>query len=398
MRAPLRSIVLSLLVLSMGVTLVVGVGVPGAAAAPSPAVTDDTTLFQPAEVGPNTTRQLQLEAVDASGTGTASVSVTQAMQAETGAVEATLDHYALRERLDAGTADQAALLRAAIDRNEARIERLRARETAAREQFRAGEIEADCYLSTVGAVNREAMAFERILEDYEELTASHPALQDRVAVQRTETVTFTGPLATEAGAAVVGGDRTAEIYVSTSQSGMALSAIRDGSYVREIMRTDARDDAVGGVDLDAAQDRISTLYPWAWEHKGDVSINTVGQDVFRFQLSHGHGELNSLLDTSSDNVYREIQTKSLTNLPVVPGPQTTVNNTTLQLSAVRAGAPLRIQVQNATGAPVTASVTVGEEAIGTTGETPVWLLSPAEPFNVTAETGAETLELAVQPT
>ncbi|MFW5922266.1 MAG: DUF7094 domain-containing protein, partial [Halodesulfurarchaeum sp.] len=208
---------------------------------------------------------------------------------------------------------------------------------------------------------------------------------------------YTGPVAEEAGTAVAGGGETETVFVAVSEEGMTLSAIRDGTYVREIMRTDIRDDEVGGVDLDAAQSRIAELYPWAWEHKGDVSINTVGQDVFRFQLSHGHGVLNSFLDTSSGNVYREVQTKSLSNLPVVAGQSVTVDNTTLQLSRARAGSPLRIQVVNETGSPIQATVTANGRTLETTGDEPVWLLSPGGTFNVTAETADTELELEVTP-
>ena len=218
-----------------------------------------------------------------------------------------------------------------------------------------------------------------------------------MAAVRTDTVRYTGPVAEEAGAAVTGGDRTGEVFVAVSGDGMALSTIRDGTYVREILRTDARDAAVGGVDLDAAQSRIAELYPWAWAHKGDVSINTVGQDVFRFQLSHGHGVLNSLLDTSSGNVYREIQTKSLSSLPTVAGPSTTVGNVTLLASHPRAGAPLQIQVVNETGAPVRATVTANGSTLGTTAEDPVWMLTPSQQFTVTAQVGDDSLELIVNP-
>jgi hypothetical protein len=178
---------------------------------------------------------------------------------------------------------------------------------------------------------------------------------------------------------------------------MALATLGEGTFTREVMRTDARDDAVGGVDLDAAQTRIAELYPWAWAHKGDVSINTVGQDVFRFQLSHGHGELNSLLDTSSGNVYREIQTKSLSGLPVSPGSSRTVENTTVRVSAAQPGWPVRIDVRNQTDAPVSATVSVNGTSVGTTAEGPVWVLSPTEPFTVTASTDDQTIDVEVKP-
>jgi hypothetical protein len=210
-------------------------------------------------------------------------------------------------------------------------------------------------------------------------------------------VRYAGPIADAVGTAVVGGEPTGRIAVAVDASGLTLSTLQDGTFTREVMRTDARDDAVGGVDLDAAQERIAELYPWAWANKGDVSINTVGEDVFRFQLSHGHGELESLLDTSAGAVYREIQTKSLSNLPVATGPSTTVRNRTLAVSEPRPGWPVQIQVVNETGAPVDATVSVDGEQLGRTTTGPVWYLSPAEPFNVTASADGRALNVTVTP-
>ncbi|MFB6086048.1 MAG: hypothetical protein ABEJ84_04485 [Halodesulfurarchaeum sp.] len=403
MTRPRRTVLPILVLLLVGIGSVLGAGTPVAASGmggsgePPRATAGDPLLFQPVKIAPNTTRMLQLDSLAESAIASRSVSVTNALQAETVAVEAALDRRATDRRFGGSGVNDERILSAAIDRIEARIEALAERERAARERFRTGKIGPEEYLATVGEVNREARALESTIEAYERLVDTYPSLQDRLAAARTEVVRYTGPLADEVGTAVVGGERTGESFVAVSENGMVLAAIQDGTYVREIMRTDARDEAVGGVDLDAAQNRIAELYPWAWKHKGDVSINTVGEDVFRFQLSYGHGVLNSLLDTSSGNVYREVQTKSLSSMPVVEGRSTTVNNTTLRVSEARVGAPLRIAVVNATGNPITATVTANGTTLGTTGTGPVWMLVPNEPFNVTADTGTRSLELAVHP-
>lgn len=398
MTRPLRSVLLALLVLGLGASLLLGAGMAVAATEePVSPTVNDSVLYQPVEIGPNTTRSLRLDTVEESAISTGSVSVTDAMQAETVAVESTLDRHAVRDRLTDPGVDRERVLRAALDRNAARIDELASQEASARDRYRTGEIEPETYLATLGQANQEALALERTLSAYEELVEDHPILQDEVAAQQTDTLRYTGPVADEIGSAVTGGEPTGEIYISVAENGLALSALRDGSYNREVMLTDARDDAVGGVDLDAAQTRIAELYPWAWEHKGDVSINTVGQDVFRFQLSYGHGVLNSLLDTSSGHVYREIQEKSLSSLPVAQGPSVTVENSTLQVSEPYSGAPVRVQVVNQTGAPEPATISVDGSPVGSTDEGPVWLLTPPDSFNVTAETGTETLDLEVQP-
>ena len=361
------------------------------------ATADDKLQLQPVTTAPNTTRSLSLAAVERSDRGRATVSVTNALQAETGAVEATLDERAVETRLQTAGIDDRAALRAAVNRTEARVDALATRERTARDRYRSGEIGTAAYLSALGAVNQEARALDGHLERLEEFAEPHPDLQDRVTGLQTRTVRYVGPIADGVGTAVVGGEPTGRIHVAVDGSGLVLSTLQDGTFTREVMRTDARDAAVGGVDLDAAQERIADLYPWAWANKGDVSINTVGEDVFRFQLSHGHGELESLLDTSAGAVYREVQTKSLSNLPVSTGPTTTERNRTLAVSEPRPGWPVQLQVVNATGAPVEATVSVDGERLDGTATGPVWYLSPAEPFNVTAEADGRTLELTVAP-
>jgi len=397
MTGPRRAIILSLLVVGFGVAIAAGGAPVSADGAPIAATDGDGTLLQPVETTPNTTRSLSVDSVDGTGSGSASVSVTKALQAETGTVEAKLDQQSVENQLRTADTDAEAVLAAAFERTHGRLDTIETREAAARDRFRGGEIDVETYLDTLGAVNRQAQAMERTLAGYEELTEDHPSLQDQVAALETRTVRYTGPIGDDVGAAVTGGEQSGSVFVTTGENGLALATLTEERYTREVMRTDARDEAVGGVDLDAAQTRIAELYPWAWEHKGDVSINTVGQDVFRFQLSHGHGELNSLLDTSSGNVYREIQWKSLQDLPVSPGPSKTVENTTLQVSEPQPGEPVRIQVVNRSGAPLPGTVSVDGRTLGDTAAGPVWLIGPTEPFNVTASTTSETLELEVQP-
>jgi hypothetical protein len=374
------------------------IGTPAAAVGGQlEATTDEESQLQPVTTAPNTTRSLSLSAVDRSDRERATVSVTHALQAETGALEAALDEQSVETALRTSSTDDRASLRAAVNRTEARVDALAARERSARDRYREGEIGTADYLAALGAVNSEARALEGHLERLEELAEPHPSLQDRVTALQTRTVRYVGPIADGVGSAVLGGEPTSRIHVAVDGSGFALSTLQDGTFTREVMRTDARDGAVGGVDLDAAQERIAELYPWAWANKGDVSINTVGEDVFRFQLSHGHGELESLLDTSAGAVYREVQTKSLSNLPVAAGPTTTVRNRTLSVSEPRPGWPVQLQVVNATGAPVAATVSVDGDRLGETGTGPRWYLSPAEPFNVTAEADGRTIELTVTP-
>ncbi|AOW80979.1 hypothetical protein HTSR_1813 [Halodesulfurarchaeum formicicum] len=383
-----------LIAILAGLLLVTSVlSVPGVAAQ----ATTNERLAPVEGAASNTTRMLHLDTADRRGFGTASTSVTAAVGSEAGAGAATLTQYAVAQEFENSPSAGERALDEAIAVSADRIVALETREQRARDRFRAGEIEMEQYLAVLGSVNREAHAIESSLDHFE-TRAQNESLQDRVRALQTDTARYVGPIADAVGSAVAGGPETDRIYVAAADHGVVLGGLRGGQYVREATRTDARDGTVGTIDLGAAQDRIGELYPWAWTNKGDVSINTVGADVFRFQLSHDHGRLNSLLDTSSGNVYREVQQKSLATLPVAPGPSTTAGNLTLRVSAADPGSPLRVQVTNESGGQVPASVSINGTYAGQTGpESSVWTLAPPENFTVTAEADDQELELDVDP-
>jgi hypothetical protein len=400
----LPAVVLAILVL--GSTAFVATGQPagpGAAAEsqaldPSPAAQTGAALAPVEGTSPNTTRVLQLDGRDAATFASGSLSVTNAVRASTANAETSMQVYAVETALE-GTDSPAArerILRNATDRMRARVTALEQREETARTEYRTGVSGAGSYLTVLGEVHVRAGNVQDALETLDDAADQEPLIQDELSNLQASTYAYTGPLTSEAGSAVYGEATAPPVFVAVSDRGMVIAAIRDGTYVRQAVRLDARDGAIGGVNLDAAQDRIATLYPWAWANNGGVSIRSIGTDVFRFQLTHGHGALDSMLDTSSGNVYREIHTKQLSGLPTTVGYTTSVNNTTLLVADTYAGGPLKVEVRNQTGAPLDATVFVNGTEMGPTGEDgTVWALSPAGTYNVTAESETEKLRVSV---
>lgn len=382
MQRAVPAVLLALLVLGSSVVVATGGAQPGVSDRAEPAD------LSPVEgTSPNTTKVLQLDAIGESAFDRGDISVANALRASSENVESTLDVYAAETRLaqvtDSG--DRERVLRNVTDRAEIQMEGLESREAAARERFLAGEISSREYVAVLGAVNREARHLSTVLDSIEDLATRNSYIEDRVGGLRADAFTHTGPISDELGDAVVGRSRTDRVFVAASEEGVVLSTVRDGAYVRETVRRDVRDETIGGIDFDAAQARIEELYPWAWENYAGASIRSLGQDAIRFQLSHGHGTLNKLLDTSAGNVFREVQTKSLDGLSTTADTTTTVNNTTLVTSRAYAGGPLEIRVENATGAPLEATVAVNGTEIGRTGvDGAVWAISPAGTYNVTA--------------
>ena len=351
------------------------------------------TALEPAQgTSPNSTRVLQLDTTEAAGFDHGALTVTNALRASSANAEATLGVYAAETAVDRAT-DSAArdrAMRNATDQLALAIDSLEAREERARSRYVAGTLSAGEYLTVLGEVNVRASRLQSLLLRLDAAADGQPAIQDRLSDLQTRTLQHQGPLRDDLGAAVTGSGSTGRLYVGASGQGVVLATIRDGSYVRGAVRTDARDEAIGGVDLDAAQDRIADLYPWAWSNNAGVSIRSIGQDVFRFQLGHGHGSLDSLLDTSSGNVYREVQQKSLSRTPTEPAYTSTANNTTVVVSRTYAGGPVKVRVQNATGAPLPATVEVNGTVVGETGEDgSVWAISPAGSYTVTARSEAD---------
>lgn len=372
----------------------------GGQAEPEPSVEGEPLALVPVVgTSSNTTRVLQLDTVQASSFEQGDLSVTNALSAQSGNTETSMWLYAAETRLDRVSESDArrAVLQNLTDNVDARVNTLEEREAAARNRYLSGAITASEYVTVLGEVNAEATYIESRLVAIDTLADRNSQIGDRVNDLQADVVTLTGPVKDGLGRAVQGEGRTGTFFVGVSGNGVALARIDDGTYVREVIRTDARDEANGGVDLDAAQTRIAELYPWAWVNNGGVSIRSIGQDVFRFQLSHDHGSLDSLLDTSSRNVYREIQRKSLDGLPTRVDHSTSLNNTTLLVSDTYAGGPLKVQVLNGTGAPLTATVAVNGTDLGQTdSDGTVWALSPAGTYNVTATNGDVELQVQVR--
>lgn len=392
----------ALLVALLVVTSAVAVADTGAPSPPqAPDDGTDPAALTPAEgVSPNTTRVLQLDSIETADFQHGDFSVTNTIQAQTARTETTMTLYSAETALESAEQDgQEQVLQNLTAQLDARIDRLEARERASRQQYIEGEITARQYLTVLGEVNLEASHLEGVLGQVERLAARNSAIENEVDRQQTEVVKLTGPVKDRVGDAVRGDGQTGRIFVAVSGQGVVLAVMDDGMYVRETVRMDARDDTSGGVNLDAAQTRIAELYPWAWDNNGGVSIRSIGQDVFRFQLSHDHGTLDSLLDTSSTNVYREIQMKSLDGLPTRPAYASTRNNTTVRVSSSYAGGPLKVTVENETGAPIQgANVRVNGTDIGRTDDDgAAWAISPAQTFNVTVEHEQREMDLQVVP-
>jgi len=358
---------------------------------------DDPTVG----VSENTSRVLLLTRADAAGFESANLSVTDALDAGHEGLSTT---YRL-ERLDSAlaAADSAerrrALIQQEVDWASNRTDALVERESAARAAYAAGDINASEYLTTVGAVHSAAESLEAYLGDSTSERALYTFAEDEkltteISRTRARLQTALGPVR-ERIAAVVRGDRERTRVHVTVGDGVMLSVLDGDTYVRETVRPDNLDEAVGDDHGDPLE-FIAETYPWTKNNSRGASYGLLGRYAVLFSTGHTHGELEVYYDVTTERVYAERQSLQLSNLPVSYESSASANNTTLHVSRTYTGGPVNIRVENATGGGVAAPVTLAGSDVGTTGEDgELWAISPGGEYEVSVEVGGETLNATV---
>jgi hypothetical protein len=199
------------------------------------------------------------------------------------------------------------------------------------------------------------------------------------------------------------------VYVETADTGIVLSTMIGGTYVRETLRIDRRDQsASGSMTLLEAQNKVFEAYPWAAENPGGIETNPYGSNIHSVSIEHSHGTLVTYVDGGTKEVFKEVQYKRLTgknSLPPGPGVQNTTTssfdtseNVTLTVNRTYPGGPLRVKLTNETGAPLQGHITVAGEPVGRTNSNGVlWTLGPAEQFRVSATYEDTTVNVTATP-
>ncbi len=283
---------------------------------------------------------------------------------------------------------------------------LKARERQATQAFTNGTISASEYLRTLGHIDAKAGEIRTLVDTLRSRADSIPrvTMDTESYSLNGKLVMLEGPVRDRLSATVQGQKSSTRTYVATNEDGVVLASILNGQYVREIVRKDRRNPALSDKStIGSARDSIIERYRWAFDNRRSTGTNQQygTNNIYRMWIKHTHGELVAYYDGGTESVFREIQYKRLTGdtpLPTGPSATNTSENLTVTVNRTYAGGPLRVELTNETGAPVSGEVRIDGELVGrTNAEGFLWTLSPADRFEVRASYDFRTVNLTATP-
>lgn len=264
-----------------------------------------------------------------------------------------------------------------------------------------------------------------LLVELAAIAVTAEALRDRLAVLRAlseETADFSresrineldfrlqpysGAVRTHA-AAVAAGDADAErFYVESGESGVTLTAIVDGAYVRETFRGDRWVREGSSFENEADGENVTAReFPDAWAERARSSAISAG-GIARVDVTYPQGELRTFNSADSDRVFKEDRVQPLDGYDHDLTATSTRDGLNVTVNYSYRGAPVEVVVRDEeTGEPVEgATVTVGvgdeSEPVGVTdAEGRVYTLAPSGTYDVTVIDGNDVVLIeGVEPT
>ncbi|MFC3477601.1 DUF7096 domain-containing protein [Halobacterium litoreum] len=378
-------------------TVAVGLAAGGAVTAPvQPA--DDPVVG----TSENTSRVLLLTRADAAQFDTATPTVTNALEAGHANLDTSFQRHRIEARLDAADTPEARgeILENATDDVARRVAQLREQERDARAEFANGQLTARQYLVTLGTLHAEAETLETYLgrpsSEGTLYTYARPGggTRSRISRLRAQLATLQGPVREQLAGVVVGDRPATRVHVSVG-NGVMLSTLRGSQYVRESFRPDNLDEDVTS-QVPPTRDIVTSHYPWVWNNSGGPSTTLLEGYAFQWSADHNQGRVVAFVDMTTEQVYVERQWKSLLQVDAPYEARSSADNTTLLVSRTYAGGPVQIRVENASGAPVDATVALNGTGVGRTGEDgQLWTLSPASEYPVSVTHDGTSLDVNV---
>jgi len=230
--------------------------------------------------------------------------------------------------------------------------------------------------------------------------------QDRIDAITNNPVLRPAPVEQRLFAAADGTGDPVTAYVQGGSDALVLATVTGTTHLRQATILDERDgngtDRIGTAEsgwFDATNERVATLYPWAWANlEGGGGDILAGMPFYFVEVQHPHGTLQLFFDGTSENVFREHQINNADLIPVTRTVENTTDGLAVTVETTHGTGPMRVTVADAgTGLPVGAQVSVDGRPVGATGDSgQLRTVQPGGGFTVTVTTtDGETVAVTV---
>lgn len=340
---------------------------------------------------PNVSRILALPrpAVDVSSISVVTVDAAGATDTGTEVAETRMQTMYVEERLNRTEtpAARAAVIRDSLRTLQNESDGLRLRQRAAISAYNNGQIDAQTFVLRLARIDTRAELLQNranllgtlVRESFD---PDDPIFTNLTRV-RSELDAFDGPVRERVAAAVQGDTAGTRVFVATTEKGVVLTSILDGSYVRESYRGFLWEQGGPGITGSDVANVTARSYPEIWAARNGTS-GFGSNTTFSYTVQHTGGTLDIQIRGENKRVYREVQRIPLEQYPLRPVTTKRLMGLILLVNRTYAGGPLRVKVIDAqTREPVNVTVSVSRIGasnsgrIGRTGDDGVlWTLSP----------------------
>lgn len=360
-------------------------------------VTVSDTTGQGVAEADETTNRLVLEGDVRSGYVDVSPDLGATLITQDDAIRIDHDRYAIDETLGSGPSDERqAALEDAYNRTLGTIDELEEREQEAVSQHAEGTLSEEELLIVLVRNQEKAAALSESLDHLESAADRTAGISITARDHQASLDQYQGPVRSQLDMSARG-DPAENILLETSATGVSLAMVTDGEYVRETTRFDNQESTQSAeiASHGDAEERVSTYYPWAVTEQPvgqGLGVSTIVDysqaQLYWLEVRTVQGSLQLYLDTGSGEVFREVQSLSVDELPSTAQEQSWTDGT-LEASVNRTpvNGPMEITaISTETDEPVDARVLVDGRVLGhTDGDDAVWLLPPADEFELSVQ-------------
>lgn len=354
----------------------------------------------------NTTNQLSPASVATDGHSATGLDVGAAVTADATRLAGLHERLTLEAALAANdrSAERIAV-RDAVSALEERTAALSREQQALLRAHAADDLSTQALVSELirlnAAVDRSRAQFDQLNQLSEAQTVTGLSIEANISVLEATAQLFEQPVLDRIAAAAAGTAEPRTVYLQGGPGGDSLVIGTVGErYLRQALVSSERNDSgvnqfIDGDDPDefgAVIDRGEQLYPWAEAFGNRLGIGRLndGGDSYRYTREHDHGTLNAFFDSATANVFYEIQRLDPDRVPVTTTRSVTNEGVEVQVAFTHPTGPARVSVTDGTGAVAGATITIGDQRVGTTDSSgSAWIVQPSgtggtdETFRVT---------------